>query len=118
MSEAQNSEQRRLQRHRLNVPVEVFDSNRNLRLGRLVDIHRQGLMLLGDQPLQVDSLYQLELRLPEPLQGDAVLLLGVDCLWTRGEEGASSHWSGLQIIDLSEHAERQIDDLVALMATP
>ncbi len=110
-----HTEQRRLQRHRLNVPVVVSDCNRNLQLGRLVDIHREGLMLMGDQPLQVDHVYQLDLHLPEPLEGLETLHLGVDCLWTRCDEGSSSHWSGFQIIDLSELAERQLQALMEMM---
>ncbi len=118
MSEPQTHEQRSLPRHRLSAPITVVDRNRNLTLGRLVDLHSEGLMLMGDQPLQVDHLYQLDLYLPQPLQGETLLQLGVDCLWTRCDEGAVMHWSGFQIIDLSERAARQIEELVELLGTP
>jgi len=104
--------ERRLKRHDVSVVVEVYDRNTDQHLGRLVNIHSEGLMVMGTGGLQADHVYQLDLLLPEPLEGLAHLHLGVDCLWSKVVDVSATYWSGCQVIDLSDVARRQISLLV------
>ncbi len=115
MPEAIRSYTRRLKRHALDGHVEVFDSVRGVYLGRLVNIHAEGLMLIGDIALEDDKLYQLDLRLPQAINGRESIPLGVDCLWARASDDFSKHWSGCQIIDISPQGAEDIDALIQLM---
>src|SRR3982751_5474611 len=96
---------RMLHRHTLNADVDVYDSLRDIYLGRLVNIHSQGLMLVGDVPLEEDRLYELDLHLPD-LENNSrqVIRIGVDCLWTRSADQNGKNWTGFTIIDSTAHA--------------
>lgn len=92
---------RSLERHYVNVQVDVYDRMRDVYLGRLVNIHAQGLMIIGDMQMEEDSIYQLDLHLPEVLDGIQVISVGADCLWTREADQPEMYWAGFSIIDAS-----------------
>lgn len=103
---------RALERHTVNGNVDVYDSLRDVYLGRLVNIHIQGLMIIGDVPLDEDKLYKLDLHLPQAINERTSIHLGVDCLWTRNADHDGKHWTGFNIIDLSPQAADDIAQLV------
>jgi hypothetical protein len=103
---------RELERHQVNGDVDVYDSLRDSYVGRLVNIHTQGLMVMSDVPLDEDRLYTLDLHLPEPINDQLVINLGVDCLWTREADLAGKYWIGFAIIDASSQAVQSIHHLV------
>lgn len=102
-----------LHRHTVSGDVDVYDSLRDIYLGRLVNIHTQGLMLVGDVPLEEDRLYELDLHLPD-LENNTkqVVRIGVDCLWTRSADQNGKHWTGFTIIDSTPHATEEINKLI------
>ncbi len=108
---------RRLKRHAIDGSVLVRDEVSGKDIGKLVNMHAEGLMVMGDVALVPENLYQLSLCLPEPIDGHKVVGLGVDCLWVRdsGSDGMPMYWSGCQIIDCSVDARRVIDKLIASM---
>lgn len=114
MSDLERHYQRRLERKAISGVVEIYDTNRDFYVGRLVNIHCEGLMLMGDVALEPEHVYQLDLQLPTPLLDESVIHLGVDCLWVRDPEGSTTAWSGCHIIDASEKARQQIEALLEL----
>ncbi len=106
---------RELERHNIHGDVDVYDSLRDLYLGRLVNIHAQGMMVVGDVALEEDRIYTLELRLPEPVNGKTSIQLGVDCLWARDADLSGKHWIGFSIIDVSPQCAEAIRALVDQM---
>jgi hypothetical protein len=77
----------------------------------LVNIHTQGLMLVGDIPLDEDCLYQLDIHLPDN-NTKQVIRVGVDCLWARAADQNGKHWTGFSIIDSTPHAAEEIHKLI------
>lgn len=108
--------QRRLPRNELNATIDVWDALSDEHLGRLVNIHTEGLMLLSDHPLTENRLYQLRLTLPQNLSVTGELFLGADCLWVRASDDSGSHWSGCQIIDLADESLLLIKLLIERLA--
>ncbi len=109
---------RELERHTIHGTVEVFDHLRDLYVGRLVNIHEQGLMVVGDIALEEDRLYTLDLRVPNPINGQQVIQLGVDCLWARDADLSGKHWMGFSIIDVSPQSSETIRALVDMLGEP
>ena len=112
MSEAEHHDVRGLTRYKIEKLVEVYDTNRGEYLGRLVNIHTEGLMVVGDELIKPDYIYQLEVRLVGGSNEVQVIRFGADCLWVRQLGESSTHWAGFHIIDLSDQAKQQIDHLV------
>lgn len=112
----QKQDQRRLPRHFLTEPIAVLDRLSQAPLGSLVNIHREGLMVVGSYAFEQERLYQLELQLPVAINAGDNISLGVDCLWSRSED-SQMFWTGFKIIDASEQALLDIDELIARFAT-
>lgn len=108
-------EKRRLKRHALTGPVSVYDRSNKAFLGQVVNIHREGLMIMGNVPFQEGAIYQVDLHLPEPI-GDAQLIpMSIDCLWARDEDMHRSYWVGCAITDINGGALQHLDELIAAM---
>ena len=103
---------RAMHRHTISGDIDVYDALRDIYLGRLVNIHTQGLMLVGDVPLEEDRLYELDLHLPSENDNKRVVRIGVDCLWTRTADQNGKHWTGFSIIDSTPHAAEEIHNLI------
>jgi hypothetical protein len=104
---------RSLHRHPICGDVDVYDSLRDIYLGRLVNIHTQGLMLVGDVPLEEDRLYEFDLHIPDENNiNKQVVRIGVDCLWTRAADQNGKHWIGCSIIDSTPQAVEEIHKLI------
>ena len=103
--------QRRLRRCVVQQTINVVDVVTDHVLGRLVNIHGEGLMIVGARPVIVDPLYQLSLQLSVPISGQSQIAVGGDCLWARVDEDGSQHWAGFHIIDISTQGLELIDAL-------
>ncbi len=108
----ETSQQRAQQRYELTQPIPVYDQLSERSMGALVNITIEGMMLLANEPVETNRIYQLVLQLPEPIAGQAEIEVGVDCLWTRSDELARNHWAGFQIIDASQQAIKSIEVLI------
>lgn len=103
---------RRLPRRSLQVTADVYDRISQRFLGRLVNLHTEGLMIFGNQALAADHIYQLDLHLTTPINNRNMLPLGVECLWTRDEAEDRVHWAGCRIIDISDDALADLEELI------
>ena len=112
MSDQPYNESRSQQRHDVTMAVDVVDVSRNEVVGRLVNIHTQGLMVMSQGGMKTDHVYQLELRLQQSFKGFDRIRLGVDCLWIRTIDNSATQWVGCHIIDLSEEAHARIQLLM------
>lgn len=106
---------RALARYGINAAIDVYDNLRDVYIGRLVNIHTEGLMIIGDARLQEDKLYKLDLHLPIQVNGRNSIHVGVDCLWTRNADYNGKHWAGFKIIDISPQGADDIEALVDVL---
>jgi len=103
---------RAMHRHTIGGDIDVYDRLRDIYLGRLVNIHTKGLMLVGDVSLEEDRLYELDLHLSAENGSKQVVHIGVDCLWARAADQNGKHWTGFSIIDSTPHAAEEIHKLI------
>ena len=95
-------------RHSLRDAVRVVDIASGQSMGTVANLSVEGLMLVNNEPLNADRIYQLCLTIAENViedsDGPHDVQLGVDCLWSSPAQStsASAYWSGCQIIDISE----------------
>ncbi len=96
------SEQRRALRKRAIDPIEVSDAMTGENLGRIGNLSRDGMMLIGRRKLTDDALYQLRFQLPDRNGKLRVLEAGVHEQWSEPAAVPGQHWAGLRIIALSD----------------
>lgn len=106
-------EKRKSARKKPDCTLEVFDINTQQSLGYLVDISVVGLMLMRKQALEVNAIYQLGIKLPDEINGDNIIIAGVDILWCEYTEELQQHWVGCQIIDISTENEERIQHFIS-----
>ena len=103
---------RRLTRYVVDAHVEIVNTLTDEPFGSLVDIHHEGLMLMADNGVGPNTIYQVTLN----PRGDAEVIggieLGIDCLWVRDMAQEGRIWAGCRIIDMSDRASEQIQQLI------
>lgn len=103
---------RNLRRHKLSAEVIILDSLKLEPIGKLVDIHQEGLLLLG-RSLLMGSSHQLSLVLPNNINHQTYLDLGIECLWCQPSLNDDAlYWVGCTIIDKSKNASASIQSLI------
>jgi len=109
-------ERRRLPRHQLDQQVELIDQVNGASLGVLVNIHMEGLLMMGDLSMKPDHLYQVQLQSVSSSHPFDAVELTMDCMWTRAMGQQDRVWAGCQIIDLSFENRQRLAQLIDLFA--
>ena len=109
-------ERRRLPRHQLDLQVELIDQVEGTSLGVLVNIHMEGLMMMGGLSVKPDHLYQVQLQPVASSHLFEPVVLTVDCMWTRAMGQQDRVWAGCQIIDFSLADKQRLAQLIDLFA--
>jgi hypothetical protein len=114
------SEKRRLQRQELIYYLKVLDLLSNNELGRLIDIHTMGLLLMGNRPLETGQDFFIAVELPKGLQEQGVvrLELKAKCVWQRPSETRPFLEHGMMFLNPNEEARKTIALLIDLFAMP
>ena len=69
-------------------------------------------MLLSEEPIVTDSVYQLDLLLPDTAGGQSKISFGAEAVWTTEATQPDSFWTGFRIIDISSDDVLLIDELI------
>lgn len=105
---------RRLTRYVVDAKVDVLNQITGEALGTLVDIHAEGLMLMGTDAVDIDHIYQVVLKPAGEAEIIGEFELGIDCLWLRKMEQGEHSWAGCKIIDASDDALEKVQKLIDL----
>ncbi len=109
------SNQRKLKRFQLTALVDIVNRQSQKMVGRLVNVHTEGLMVIGEFAFEEEKLYQLDLLLPKTFDRP-LIPVDVDCLWTRTAHDQSNIlWSGFSIVECSDQAQADIEVLIEAM---
>lgn len=104
---------RKLERKELSETVAVRDVLTCQKIGEVVNITTEGMMILADTQLNSHSVFMFELQLPKAIDGEQTIQLGVDCLWCKHSDNFDRFWTGFQIIDADEQTTRCIETLIS-----
>lgn len=97
-----DSEQRRATRKRAPDSIEVTDALTGENLGRIGNLSREGMMLIGRRQLNDDALYQVRFQLRDRAGKSHALEAGVHEQWSEPAAISGQYWAGLRMIALSE----------------
>ena len=107
-----SEEQRVHQRFELNRPLTVRNAITQDLLGTVVNLSRDGLMLLGSVQVHDSGVYQVEIPLSNQGAQPIVLVMGIECLWVNGGERDEKIWSGFKVIDIDDNNQHLLDECI------
>jgi hypothetical protein len=87
----------------------VTDTMTGNTLGKVGNLSVDGLMLISSRPLGERRVYQVQFAIPNGHDPEARLCVGIQCLWSAPTHGEHSHWTGCQIIDISDEDQIRLD---------
>jgi c-di-GMP-binding flagellar brake protein YcgR len=96
-----NNEYRRARRRKVGYNVEVYDTMTEGVIGRLSNLSETGMLLIMNQPMTNDALYQLRLSLPDPQGATQTIDIGAHELWADEAAAPGQVWIGFRFIDVS-----------------
>lgn len=95
------TEYRRARRRRAADVIEVLDTMTEQQIGRIGNISETGMMLMTDQKLCEDALYQFRFTL-EDGNRTRTLEIGSHHLWSDETNVPGQYWAGFRFIDMGQ----------------
>ena len=105
-------ERRKLQRRHLYFYSRVFDEETHKLAGRLVDISREGMMLVSDRSMKPNSSFRFKLVLPNSVAGKKTLILEAHSRWSQKTSDRALFDNGFELVNVSDQNARVIDRMV------
>lgn len=96
-----SSEFRRAKRRKVEQRIEVLDTMSERVLGHLSDLSETGMLLIANQPLTSDALYQLRFKLGDGNGHEHAVDVGAHELWSDPAAAPGQVWTGFRFIDMS-----------------
>ncbi|MDR1082086.1 MAG: hypothetical protein LBQ79_14290 [Deltaproteobacteria bacterium] len=114
------SEKRGLERRELIYYLRVRDTSSDQELGRMVDIHQKGLLVMGSRSLVPERVYPISIEMPKAMmeQGINNVSSKARVMWSRPSRTTSFMENGLMFVEPGMEAGRTIDRLIEFFALP
>lgn len=100
-------------RIQIDTQIRVTDRNSGQIIGTLGNISLGGFMLISEESLPLNRLYQFTISFPQPDGSTKNIEVGADSLWSQQLPNENTFWFGFQIIDVSEEDARLIEHYCA-----
>ncbi|HFD12412.1 MAG TPA: PilZ domain-containing protein [Crenotrichaceae bacterium] len=107
-------ERRKYKRSRSPQLMPVIDLYTDKSIGMLVDLSLGGMLMMAIQPIPSHRIFQLQVKLPEPIKGSHAIEFGAESVWGDPPEQLGTCWAGFQVIDISEENKEIVAELVEI----
>jgi hypothetical protein len=95
------SEFRRAKRRKVGYNVEIIDLMTEEVIGRLSNLSETGMLVIANQRLANDALYQFRMRLPDAGGAERTIDVGAHELWADDAAAPGQIWTGFRFIDIA-----------------
>jgi len=102
-------EKRSLKRRHPIYYLKVYDSASNKLIGRVVDIHSQGMKLVSEKPVHEGSTHRLRLDLPSAIDNREYLEFEARSVWCGLDKNPDFYDSGFQFTRINPNDQLTID---------
>lgn len=103
---------RRLKRRHLIYYLRVFDQSNGQLVGHLVDITKEGLMLISEQPLSVNETYHFRMVLPSEILSKVELTFTATVVWCKKDVNPDFYATGFSLSDIPTEDILIIESLI------
>ena len=99
---------RRARRRKAHESLPVTDAMTGQVIGHIGNLSESGMLLIANQQLVNDALYQFRFTLDLDDGQPAAVEIGVHLLWSDQASAPGQHWIGFRFIGLSDRQVRQL----------
>jgi len=90
-------DKRKVKRRHLIYYLRVFSRNTGEMIGHMVDVTPEGIMLISEKPIELNTKYQLRMDLPVEIWGTQHLDFEAKSLWGRRDVNPDFYNTGFEI---------------------
>ena len=104
---------RKAQRKKTNEFIEIHDKETDEFIGKLLDLSTKGMMILAMCSMITQTIYEIRIDLPKPIEGKHNLTFDAECVWCH--ESASSkktYNAGFQITEIESEEIKTLQILL------
>jgi hypothetical protein len=105
-------EKRKLKRWHLIYYLQVRNRHTNKAIGHLIDINREGMMLLSEVPIERDRIFHLQMTLPEEVVGLTTWEFDAKSLWSKPDLNPRLYTTGLHLLNVLPEDVGMIECLI------
>jgi len=104
-------EKRNLERKKTGVFFGIYDRVNTKYVGRLVNIHAKGMMVIGKDDIKVNDCFKLKMDLPQEISGKAQIIFDAKCKWCEKGNKSKLFSAGFEFTEVTPENLQLIDDL-------
>lgn len=110
--EPPEAEKRRLKRWYLVMYLRVYNQDDQSLLGHIVDINKQGMRLVSDNPIPVNRTFRLWVDVPREGNARQRILLEAESLWSGRDVNPDFYDTGFRLQNISTQTLLQMQLLI------
>lgn len=105
-------ERRKLKRRHLIYYLRVFDCANDHLVGHLVDITADGIMIISEQPIEMNKIFHFKMMLPSRIGGKEEWLFQAQSRWCSKDINPDFYDTGFMLINVAEKDLEVISNLI------
>ena len=108
------TERRRRERKHIVYYLAVFDRTTEKLIGHVVDITPEGLMVMSEEPIEINKQYDLKIQLFSLWTNTSDIEFNATCVWGKPSSNIDNYESGFKIENISQNDIDTIKKLVEI----
>jgi len=92
--------------------LRVIKAENNKTVGHLVDVTTEGMMLISEDSIPLNQIYNLRMEIPTDENIPQMIALTAESLWTKKDVNPAFHDTGFRLINPSKRALNAITRLI------
>ncbi len=105
-------EKRELKRRHLIYYLKVYNGKSKNPLGFMADIHSKGIMLISDDSIFTDKVYNLRMELPQPIGKKTHVEFSAKSLWSKKGTISDFFETGFSLEEVDEESIATIESVI------
>jgi len=105
-------DRRKLKRRHLIYYLRVFEQGTNKLVGHLVDLTQEGIMLISENPIEVNKVHHLRMILPSRMGGNEEWLFDAESRWCKKDINPDFYDTGFKLLNLEPKGLEIISNLI------
>lgn len=105
-------EKRKLKRRHLIYYLRVYDIKSKDSFGFMADIHSKGIMLISDEPIETNKVFDLRMELPQKIGKKTHIEFSAKSLWSKQGINSDFYETGLCLENVDEDSSDTIDSVI------